>query len=308
MTLLVIYLGLLVGVMANTDHEKEDLDIKGLTGRSPESGYVELNGVMKCFVDGEVPKKLQWVMISEDEDGEEKEEAIVSDESSEIKAVKDDVTYRCKLDDDNYADFKVDAKKLPPGPEFQVKKFPESMSVVEQDDLKVECKLNKLNTSDLNLAKDLKIKWYSYKHQGDDQTYVAHIGNCSENKQANLHWVEIIQDTSGEEPHINLYDGPEDGQTMDSKLLIINDANRTQDRRAFKCVAYLATNRSECSESAFFVRVRDKYAALWPFLGIVSEVVVICFIIFICERRRAANAKDEMDDEDDDAQNGKRAK
>jgi len=64
-----------------------------------------------------------------------------------------------------------------------------------------------------------------------------------------------------------------------------------------------------CSESAFFVRVRDKYAALWPFLGIVAEVIVICIVIFICERRRAANAKDDLDEDEDDAQNnGKRAK
>ena len=182
------------------------------------------------------------------------------------------------------------------------------MSVVEQEDLKVECKLNKLNTSDLQLATDLKIKWYMFKIQGDDHTYVPHVGNCSEEKQDKLNWVEITVDNSGQEPHIILYDGKEEGVQMDNKILNINDANRTNDRRAFKCVAFLATNRSECSESAFFVRVRDKYAALWPFLGIVSEVIVICFIIFICERRRAANAKEDMDDEEDDAQNGKRTK
>ena len=34
----------------------------------------------------------------------------------------------------------------------------------------------------------------------------------------------------------------------------------------------------------------DKYAALWPFLGIVAEVVILCIIIFACEKRRAKKA------------------
>merc|ERR1711981_1558124 len=87
---------------------------------------------------------------------------------------------------------------------------------------------------------------------------------------------------------------------MDNKILKIEDANRTEHRKAFKCVAYHKDDAASCSESAFYVRVRDKYAALWPFLGIVSEVVVICLVIFICERRRAATAKDDLDDDDDD--------
>lgn len=93
---------------------------------------------------------------------------------------------------------------------------------------------------------------------------------------------------------------------MLNKVLKIEDANRTTDRRAFKCIAFHREARGNCSESAFFVRVRDKYAALWPFLGIVSEVVVICLVIFICERRRVATAKDSFDDDDDDCNGGSR--
>ena len=44
----------------------------------------------------------------------------------------------------------------------------------------------------------------------------------------------------------------------------------------------------------------DKYAALWPFLGICAEVLVLCIIIFIYEKRRAKkmaeeDAKEEAD-------------
>ena len=34
------------------------------------------------------------------------------------------------------------------------------------------------------------------------------------------------------------------------------------------------------------MRVRNRFAALWPFLGIVAEVLVLVTIIFIYEKRR----------------------
>ena len=57
------------------------------------------------------------------------------------------------------------------------------------------------------------------------------------------------------------------------------------DRRGFKCVAYNVSEASDysdsCSEGVAFVRVKDKYAALWPFLGIVAEVVVLLTVILV---------------------------
>ena len=47
------------------------------------------------------------------------------------------------------------------------------------------------------------------------------------------------------------------------------------------------------------VRVKDKYAALYPFVGIVAEVIVLCLIIFICEKRRAS--KEAVEDEEEDS-------
>lgn len=42
----------------------------------------------------------------------------------------------------------------------------------------------------------------------------------------------------------------------------------------------------EPHEHTVSVKVKDKLAALWPFLGIVVEVIVLCTIIFIYEKRR----------------------
>ncbi|XP_069361663.1 uncharacterized protein Bsg [Maniola hyperantus] len=45
------------------------------------------------------------------------------------------------------------------------------------------------------------------------------------------------------------------------------------------------------------LRVKDMYAALWPFLGICAEVFVLCAIILLYERRRT---KPDLDDSDTD--------
>lgn len=49
--------------------------------------------------------------------------------------------------------------------------------------------------------------------------------------------------------------------------------------------------------AASVVRVKDVYAALWPFLGICLEVFILCAIILVYEKRRT---KPEMEDSDAD--------
>lgn len=46
-------------------------------------------------------------------------------------------------------------------------------------------------------------------------------------------------------------------------------------------------------ESIGTLRVKDKLAALWPFLGICAEVFILCTIILIYEKRRNKTDLDE---------------
>lgn len=49
------------------------------------------------------------------------------------------------------------------------------------------------------------------------------------------------------------------------------------------------------ANSTSYLRIKDKLAALWPFLGIVAEVFVLCAIILIYEKRRNKTDLEESD-------------
>ncbi|KAJ8717541.1 hypothetical protein PYW07_005471 [Mythimna separata] len=74
--------------------------------------------------------------------------------------------------------------------------------------------------------------------------------------------------------------------------LLLEGAQRT-DAGVYTCQP--AGNSSVPAETV--VRVKDMYAALWPFLGICAEVFVLCAIILVYEKRRT---KPELDDSDTD--------
>lgn len=60
---------------------------------------------------------------------------------------------------------------------------------------------------------------------------------------------------------------------------------------------YRCTAPDALLPSVTTLRVKDMYAALWPFLGICAEVFVLCAIILLYERRRT---KPDLDDSDAD--------
>ncbi|KAI6072325.1 Basigin [Aix galericulata] len=80
------------------------------------------------------------------------------------------------------------------------------------------------------------------------------------------------------------------GNKTELRILKLNIEEDTGD---YLCSA---TNSFGKGEATVNLRVRSRLAALWPFLGIVAEVLVLVTIIFIYEKRRKP---DEVLDDDD---------
>jgi hypothetical protein len=70
-----------------------------------------------------------------------------------------------------------------------------------------------------------------------------------------------------------------------------------EDRAEYICQA---VNVHGNYTASIMVRVKDKLAALWPFLGICAEVAILCIIIFIYEKRRAKKMEEEEAKEEAD--------
>ncbi|XP_041984664.1 neuroplastin [Aricia agestis] len=80
-------------------------------------------------------------------------------------------------------------------------------------------------------------------------------------------------------------------QGVPDGMLIVTVAERA-DAGSYNCSAPGA------APATTVLRVKDMYAALWPFLGICAEVFVLCAVILVYERRRT---KPEAEDSDVDA-------
>lgn len=66
------------------------------------------------------------------------------------------------------------------------------------------------------------------------------------------------------------------------------------DRNQYFC---FVRNEHGQNNATAFVRVKDRWGALWPFLGILGELVFLALIICICERRRSKYKAPEEEEE-----------
>lgn len=108
-----------------------------------------------------------------------------------------------------------------------------------------------------------------------------------------IHW--IIGNTTYNESKNKIVLGPNDAGVQNAILTI--ESITLDDYVDYTCEA--RNNATEYtnkpSKATMTVRVRGKYAALYVFVGIIAEVVVLCAIILICEKRRNKTEIEESD-------------
>ncbi|CAK9803239.1 Basigin (Fragment) [Anthophora plagiata] len=80
-------------------------------------------------------------------------------------------------------------------------------------------------------------------------------------------------------------------------ILTVENIDMNDRGNVFCRVSYNWSDNSEnhMAEAQTFLRVKDKLAALWPFLGICAEVVILCTIILIYEKKRNKAELEESD-------------
>lgn len=119
------------------------------------------------------------------------------------------------------------------------------------------------------------------------------------NDSANVRWQMQPEDMSDDpeevtsDPSYNVFQNTSTSDSGTSAALLNIRSVVFSDRAFYIC---RVDNGIAASDLRVLVRVKDKLAALWPFLVIVGEVLVLCTVIFIYEKRRSKS-----DDLDDDA-------
>jgi len=166
---------------------------------------------------------------------------------------------------------------------FKLNKMEESEEFIKDDDHRLVCKIR--DGSDVQPGDRLLFAW-SFKPDIEGR-----LDNETE-------WREIQQAKPDElAPHRKFRDYREERKSE----LQTNDAT-ADDRGWYRCTVTRkrASEEDRVSSTQTMVRVKDRYAALYPFLGIVAEVVALVVIIFACEKGKSQD----VDDDDDDGVTG----
>lgn len=83
-------------------------------------------------------------------------------------------------------------------------------------------------------------------------------------------------------------------KNVPDSVFILKDVTK-DDQAEIKCIGHSKSSNEPSEPSVAIVRVKDKYAALWPFLGICAEVLILCAIILVYEKKRNKTELEESD-------------
>ena len=260
------------------EDEEVEIDPKALRG-VPRSGKrmadEEGTVLLKCIYNAtETP--IEWFQVSAAEEETKLSEGITFDREKGISVLtvpKEQVVvgnYRCRASDDSSATFEV-------VPFFKLHHFPTSTKVDQAEDLKLKCRL-RTGSQD---SGDPTFAWFTKDETDPD----------GEGVKISVNMTDLVDG----EPHIRMTETKDEETGMTMSVLKIEDA-RYDDRAIYQCIATNEQGQTQMTQT--LVRVKDKYAALYPFAGIVAEVIVLCLVIFLCEKRRGGKEAEEEAEED----------
>lgn len=214
--------------------------------------------------------ELSNVPVLKDEHGSRYE---IKDNSLIIKRLlfEDDGKYICSNPDTKEtAEINVVAN-------VYIKKLPENLSVVEGEKMRIHC--NVLGTDPV-VTWRVAIEEDQENLQESDETPRGFDGKI---------YVPINDSRASYQ----------DYESVKNATLVLN-ATVLSDRGRYNCTATNMATESGIQkykpvERGCYVRVKGKLAALWPFLGICAEVLILCAIILVYEKRRNKEGMDESD-------------
>jgi len=175
---------------------------------------------------------------------------------------------------------------------LKIKKFPKSVSVNDG--------LNRELTCTFNSPIDQKVVFNWFRMEEGETDDLKREKLCS--LKGSVCSDEDVFETLSEPPaefrkRAEIEEGMDDGIQM-STLTITK--SQLADRKVYICQAKLEKAEEiedceaskECDESEVLLRVKDPLAALYPFVGIVAEVIILCIIIFFCEKNKSQDKED----------------
>jgi hypothetical protein len=176
-----------------------------------------------------------------------------------------------------------------------MKKMKKSYSVDVGDDTKASVLNCSIVPTKGNEQVEVEFRWYV---RGEDEESLPSAGNEPGERICN----EPNGKCKGDRMSLKVAE--------DKNSVVLSITNATlEDRKIYSCRVIQKEKELNfndewscdadpfCGETEALLRVKDPLAAIWPFIGIVAEVVILCIVIFFCERRR--EGKEEELDEDE---------
>ncbi|CAF1361352.1 unnamed protein product [Rotaria sordida] len=130
-------------------------------------------------------------------------------------------------------------------------------------------------------------------------------GSIRRSEDKLVHLTCIIEPKQDNQNEINIeWEYSKDGETFSD---LPPGINKEANRLVIEQVKKIHNGYYRCLLNGVpftvLLRVKDRLAALWPFIGIVSVVLVLVIVILIFEKRQKSNKKTSTDDDEQDQAN-----